>query len=75
MSSQPLKIKFEMAGVETKPCREVADFGYEHKTGQYFGKFYIGNRFWALVQFDDDDDPELYKAEGIEVMEPSWQKI
>lgn len=34
----------------------------------------IGQR-WAVVLFDDDEDPELYKVAGLEIEQSTWSDI
>lgn len=39
------------------------------KSGVVFALVCIRDRYWALVQFEDDEDPDIYKAESISVIE------
>ena len=44
--------------------------------GEYFGCIYVNGRFWAIVLFDGEDDPDMMKAESIliEGLE-KWERI
>ena len=44
-------------------------------SGNLFDVIIVNNRAWALVKFDDDDEPELFKAEGIEVEEKVYRSL
>jgi len=37
------------------------------KEGQYFGEFKIKGRIWAIVLWNNSDEPDLYKIESLEI--------
>lgn len=48
-------------------CRIKKGWADAGKEGSYFGKHWIGGRFWAVVLWEDEEEPELFKADAIEV--------
>ena len=54
---------------ESVPCKIGDNFEGAGKPGQYFGKININGMDWAIVLFDDEEDPELHKAVGIMVQQ------
>ena len=45
------------------------------KTGQYFGNMMIGNTCWAIVLWDDEEDPDFFKADGLVIQQINWESI
>ncbi len=52
---------------ESIPCKIHDNFDGAGRTGQYFGKININDMDWAIVLWDDEEDPDLFKAAGIMV--------
>jgi len=44
--------------------REHWDFAA--RTGQIFATIFIGNQVWAILLWDGEDDPDLYKDAGLD---------
>lgn len=66
----PEEDDFSFSMVDDGPirCRGKVGTDKEGKDGQYFGQFHIKDDvWWALVQWDDEDDPDLYKLNLLEV--------
>lgn len=68
--------KKSMFYADPKHCRvstrgKWMDAGRE---GQLYGVM-VADREWAIVIWDGDDEPTLFKAEAIEVMEPNWSPL
>ena len=40
--------------------------------GNFYWSGIINERRWVVVQFDDEEDPELHKAEGLLIAEIIW---
>lgn len=62
-----------------KPCRVAMNNPHMKwegagKQGFLFG-ILVTDRKWAIVLWNGSDDPELFKAEAIEVMEPKWSPL
>jgi hypothetical protein len=70
---QPIEFEF---GIDTaKPCRGKLQWKEEGRVGQYFGKIVINQRYWAIVLWDDEEDPTFCKAEAIEVKDFVWCSV
>jgi len=70
-----LKIDYDFSGEETVPCIIKDGWFNCGKSGQYFGNIMIGNRHWAIILWDDEEDPDMHKAEGIQVAQTVWKGI
>lgn len=70
-----MEINYDFTLDETIRCRGRKDTDAENKEGEYFGNFLIKDRKWALVLWDGDEDPDLYKADLLEVECRSWEKV
>lgn len=62
-----------VGGDKTVECRVASGFMEAGKRGQYFGKFFCG-QWWAIVKWDEEDDPETFKADGVEIGSQAWVK-
>lgn len=49
------------------PCRIIKGWEGAGRTGQYFGRFFSGGQWWAVVKWDDEDDPDLHKTCGLDL--------
>lgn len=58
-------------------CRIADGWGDAGRLGQYFGKIDIDcdGMEWAIVRWDDEEDPDLHKARAIEIQAFSWRKL
>ncbi len=55
-------------------CRKCARAYRGGALGFVYGTIILADdRVWAIVKFDDDDDPDLYKADMLEVETCSWK--
>lgn len=54
------------------PCRVREGWDEAGKKGRFFGTVYIDGRAWAIVKWDGDDDPDMFKAESIEIPADKW---
>lgn len=70
---EPQELEYEFDGDTTKPCRVATGYADAGRQGIYFGKVVVNSRYWAVVLFDGEDDPDLYKLESIEVAEQVWR--
>ena len=43
--------------------------------GEYFGFIYVNTVKWAIVLFDDEEDPDMHKADGIEIETKTWKEL
>jgi len=68
-------IDFDFSNDETIPCKIKDGWKESGRTGQYFGNIVVNNRCWAIVLWDDDEDPDMHKAEGILISEIQWKGI
>jgi len=50
------------------PCRIMKEWENAGRQGQYLGKFFNGIQWWSVVQWDDEDDPDLHKTCGLELI-------
>lgn len=68
------KIEFDMqvTAVKCRVRKGYAEFG---KVGVYLGYFHDGNREWAIIKWDDADDPDLFKLDAIEVVQEVWNRM
>ncbi len=60
---------------EAIPCKIKDDWDQAGRKGQYFGFMYFLDKKWAVVLWDDESDPDFFKAEGIEVARTKWVGI
>lgn len=75
MSYDPVSFISDMEKTVTVPCRIKMGWDGEGKTGQYFGFVAFGGTKWAIVLWDDDVDPDLHKAAGLEILQMSWTPL
>lgn len=57
--------------VTLRRCRIKKGWHEEGKEGFFYGIVHT-NRNWAIVVWDGDDDPDLFRAEGIETQTTNW---
>ena len=59
-------------------CRVKAGWVDAGRRGIFFGQVYA-QQAWAVVRWDDEDDPETFKSAGIEVIQigdaEKWQPL
>lgn len=53
-------------------CRVAPDWHDAGKIGDYYGKHLIADRWWAVVIWDLEDDPDIVKLESLELMSKQW---
>jgi len=70
--SQPQEKEYNFAGDESVRCRGKGAWDRDGKKGWYFGWVRVGERCWAVVLWDGEDDPDLVKAESIEIASETW---
>jgi len=68
------EIDFDFREDETLPCRIAKGWDKAGRTGQYFGNIIVNDTCWAIVLWDGDEDPDMYKTSGIEINKPHWVK-
>lgn len=71
----PLPVEFNFENGETCRCRGKASSDKVDCKGEYFGFVYIKDTKWAIVLWDGDYDPDLYKANLIEIEVKQWRSI
>jgi len=54
---------FEKTSVK---CRIIKGWDGAGRTGQYLGRFFSG-QWWAIVKWDDEEDPDLHKTCGLDL--------
>lgn len=59
----------------TVRCRGKSHSDKYMKEGEYFGYLYVSKIKWAIVLWDDDSEPELYKADLIEAEKKMWEDV
>jgi len=69
------KIDFDFSSDETLRCKGNDTSDKKDSEGEYFGNFYVNNKRWALVLWDGDDDPDLYKADLLLIERKSWIEL
>lgn len=67
--------EFEMSQPGRVRCRIKKGWSQEGRKGYYYGWVAIEGRQWALVLFDDDEDPDLMKLESIELQKATWFSV
>ena len=70
-----MKIDFDFRSEVTCRCKGKEDTDRAQCEGEYFGNVLINNRGWALVQWDTDEDPDLYKVELLLIEKTTWVSI
>lgn len=71
-NSSQITISFDFGDSKSKDCRVAKGFEDAGKQGQYLGFIFVRGRRWAIVVMDGSDEPELWKADSIEISQPSW---
>ncbi len=62
-----------------KPCRVAMNNPHRKwdgagKQGILYG-IVVTDREWAIVLWNGSEDPDLFKAEAVEIMEPKWSSL
>lgn len=70
-----LPIDFEFTNDETLRCKGKESTDKAGQEGEYFGNFFVKDTKWALVLWDNEDDPVLYKADCLLIVKRSWVPI
>lgn len=68
----PLEIDFDFSNDETLRCKGAENTDKATQKGEYFGNFVANGQRWAIVLWDGEDDPDLYKADMLLVIEERW---
>jgi len=66
------KIEYNFEGDFSKKCRIASGFYDEGREGQYYGRICVTDQQWAIVLFDGDDDPTLFKIDGLDIVQEKW---
>jgi hypothetical protein len=69
------EIDFNFSEEKTLPCRIADGWDNAGKTGQYFGNIMVNDIGWAIILWDGEEDPDMYKMSGIEINKPHWVKV
>lgn len=72
MTMLPQELEYDFPGSESVLCRIKAGWEGADKEGQYFGRIAVNGTFWAIVLWNGDDDPELFKSAGLEVAQTKF---
>ena len=66
-----------ISDIKNQPVRFRVKPGWNrsHDTGFYFGYIVIKDIRQGIVLFDDEEDPELYTAQGLEIQQNTWVEI
>ncbi len=70
-----MEIDYDFALNETLRCRIKSGWDNSGKEGEYFGNVMINSQMWAIVLFDNEDDPDLFKADGLLVDQKLWKDL
>lgn len=70
-----IEFDFGFSNDVTTRCKIKPDYYEADKEGEYFGYITINNRKWAVVLWDGEDDPDLFKAEGLLLAKTSWTPL
>jgi len=70
--SKSQNLDFNFSEEKTLPCRIAIGWECAGKTGQYFGNIIVGDVCWAIVLWDNEEDPDMHKIAGIEINKPHW---
>lgn len=70
-----MKIEYCFEGDEAIRCKGAKNTEKDQMYGVYYGYFYCRGQQWAIVLWDGDDDPDLYKASCILIEKKTWVKI
>ena len=68
-------LEYSICGDATMRCKGRHSTDKANQEGEYFGNFIIKNRKWALVLWDTEEEPDLYKAELLLVESKEWVSI
>ena len=68
------KLKYADFTGHAQPCRIKPGWEGAERRGLYLGKVLL-LQWWAIVVWDDEEDPETFKAAGIEIRGHSWESI
>lgn len=52
---------------KSTPCMGKPDTDKAYIAGVFFGWIVIDERKWAIVKWEDEDDPTLHKAEHLKI--------
>ncbi len=72
--SKTHRLDYDFREEETLQCRIAEGWDKAGKTGQYFGNIMINDTAWAIILWDDEEDPNMHKLVGIEINKPHWVK-
>lgn len=70
-----LPIEFEFCSDETVRCKAQKGTDMADREGEYFGNVVVKDTRWAIVLWDNDEDPNLYKADMLLVENRRWVHI
>lgn len=60
---------------ENTRCRVKAGWEHAGREADLHATIEIGGRKWAVLVFDGDDDPDMYKAEALEMEGKTWRPL
>ena len=64
-----------MSTYRNTKCRIQAGWGDEGKEGRLLSIVDVSDVEWAVVVWDGDDEPSLFKAVGLEVKQELWKNL
>ena len=70
-----LLIDFDFSTNHTLRCKGKENTDMVNQKGEYFGTFYTGSTKWAVVLWDNEEDPNLYKADMLYIAETTWVSV
>lgn len=59
----------------TKRFRVKKGWDVAGQEGEYYDYVRVKGMKWAIVLFDGEEDPSLYKADGIEICSIQWHAV
>ena len=67
-----LPVDYNFESNVTIPCRIKRGWDGAGRLGQFFGDMYIEGASWSIVLFSGDEDPSLFKSNGLEKLTMTW---
>jgi len=67
-----MEVDYDFRSEESRRFKIKAGWDKVGDEGELFGTVHI-NQLWAIVLFDGEEDPDLYKASGLMVAD--WKEL
>ena len=70
-----MELKHNFEGTETRRFKIDEKWDRAGEEGEYFGLIWVGDRKWAIILFDGEEDPDLHKAESLLIEQKSYYTL